>query len=55
MDINKLPNVKTHWIKDGYLTIQLNTGDYIRFNFNNIEALIKQCTISDVVVAEINN
>ena len=49
MDINKLANVKDHWIKDGYLNIKLQTGDYIRLNFNNIEYLKKQLTLTDVV------
>ena len=49
MSINKLPNVKDHWVKDGYLTIKLKTEDYIRLNFNDVEALKKQLTLTDVV------
>tara|TARA_B110000261_G_scaffold159400_1_gene197254 strand:- start:7598 stop:7840 length:243 start_codon:yes stop_codon:yes gene_type:complete len=39
MSINELPNVKNHWVEDGYLTIKLETEDYIRLNFNDVEAL----------------
>ena len=42
MSINELPNVKDHWVKDGYLTIKLKTEDYIRLNFNDVEALKNQ-------------
>lgn len=48
MEINKLPNVNKHWIKNGYLNIELKTGDWIRLNFNNIQALKEQLTLTDV-------
>ena len=48
MEINKLPNVNKHWVKDGYLNIELKTGDWIRLNFNNIQALKEQLTLTDV-------
>ena len=48
MEINKLPNVNKHWIKNGYLNIELKTGDWIRLNFNNIQALKEQLTLSGV-------
>ena len=42
MNINELPNVKNHWVEDGFLTIKLETEDYIRLNFNDVEALKNQ-------------
>lgn len=49
MDINKLPNVKDHWIKNGFLNIELLTGDYIRLNFNKIDELKEQLLIQRLV------
>ncbi len=48
LEIDKLPNVKKYWINDGYLNIELKTGDWIRLNFNNIQALKEQLTLTDV-------
>ena len=49
MEIDKLPNVKKYWINDGYLNIELKDNHLLRMNFNNMETLKKQLTLTDVV------
>ena len=49
MEIDKLPNVKKYWINDGYLNIELQDNHLLRMNFNNMETLKKQLTLTDVV------
>ena len=49
MEVDKLPNVKKYWINDGYLNIELKDNHRLRMNFNNIETLKEQLTLTDVV------
>jgi len=49
METNKLPNVNKHWVKDGYLNIELIDGDYIRLNFNDVKKLKEQLALLRVV------
>mgnify|MGYP003631509469 CR=1 FL=1 len=48
MEIDKLPNVKKYWINDGYLNIELKDNHLLRMNFNDMETLKKQLTLTDV-------
>tara|TARA_R110002020_G_C16033016_1_gene753062 strand:+ start:326 stop:574 length:249 start_codon:yes stop_codon:yes gene_type:complete len=50
MEIDKLPNVKKYWINNGYLNIELKDNHLLRMNFNNMETLKEQLTLTDVVV-----
>ena len=53
MEIDKLPNVKKYWINNGYLNIELQDNHLLRMNFNNMETLKKQLTLTDVSNSEV--
>ena len=48
MNLEDLPNIEDYYIDKGFLCIKLMSGDHLRINFNNIDALKKQLNLTDV-------